>query len=87
MGCVLTLTKGRHTWRFRCASAEEPRLLSAIAELASDAGAGLDSFDLALLASQLQEHFAASHSLDNHTAHHNPNPAHASALPHSGAQG
>lgn len=60
-GCELTLLKGRHTWRFCCDHAEEPTLLSVIAELATGANAGLDQFDLAVLASQLQDHFAADH--------------------------
>ncbi len=60
-GCELTLVKGRHTWRFCCEHAEEPSLLSVIAEIATSAHAGLDQFDLAVLASQLQDHFAADH--------------------------
>lgn len=60
-GCELTLVKGRHTWRFCCDHAEEPSLLSVIADIATDANAGLDQFDLAVLASQLQDHFASDH--------------------------
>ena len=60
-GCELTLVKGRHTWRFCCEHAEEPMLLSVIADIASSSHAGLDQFDLAVLASQLQDHFAADH--------------------------
>lgn len=60
-GCELTLVKGRHTWRFCCEHAEEPSLLSVIADIASSSQAGLDQFDLAVLASQLQDHFAADH--------------------------
>lgn len=63
-GCELTLVKGRHTWRFCCDSAEEPLLLSVIAELASRGQAGLDQFDLAVLATQLQEHFACDHEAE-----------------------
>lgn len=63
-GCELTLVKGRHTWRFRCEHAEEPSLLSVISEVASTPGVGLDQFDLAVIASQLQRHFAADHEYE-----------------------
>jgi hypothetical protein len=78
-GCELTLVKGRHTWRFCCEHAEEPSLLSVIAEIATSAHAGLDQFDLAVLASQLQDHFAADHEAEIH----DPSEARPPALPSS----
>lgn len=50
----VTLVKGAHTWRFRCAPGDEPELLDHAARLAS-LNDGFDWFDAAVLAHTLGE--------------------------------